>query len=259
MNILDTIIEHKEQEVADRKKAAPESFLKESNNFTRSCFSLAESLTKENSSGIIAEFKRRSPSKGFINEHADARIVTTGYANAGAAGLSVLTDTMFFGGTTADLYAARINQIPILRKDFIIDPYQITEAKAMGADVILLIAACLSPEEVSSLAGYAVSLGLEVLLELHEPSELDHICKETVLVGVNNRNLKDFRVDINASLRMGELISPEKIKIAESGISNAGMIETFKEAGFKGFLIGETFMKENDPAAALDNFIRKIN
>jgi indole-3-glycerol phosphate synthase len=258
MNILETIIEHKKIEVAERKKVIPQQVLMETQQFNKKCFSLIESLTREGSTGIIAEFKRKSPSKGFINEHADVYEVTTGYTQAGSACLSVLTDTIFFGGSTADLVAARVNNIPILRKDFIIDNYQIAEAKAMGADVILLIAACLTPNEVKSLAKYAVSNGLEVLLELHDEAELAHICDETILVGINNRNLKDFKVDIDASLRMAKLISNDKIKIAESGISDVSMIHTFKNAGFKGFLIGEMFMKEANPALAFNNFVQNI-
>ncbi len=258
MNILETIIEQKKLEVAERKKIVSQALLMQTKHFNRKCFSLIESLTKPNSTGIIAEFKRKSPSKGFINEHADVVDVTRGYTQAGAVCLSVLTDTNFFGGSTADLVAARVNNIPILRKDFIIDEYQIGEAKAMGADVILLIAACLSPEAVQALAKYAVSIGLEVLLELHDESELSHICDETILVGINNRNLKNFKVDIDASLRMAKLISNDKIKIAESGISEVSMIHTFKNAGFKGFLIGEMFMKEANPALAFNNFVQNI-
>jgi indole-3-glycerol phosphate synthase len=258
MNILDTIIEHKKLEVAERKQIVSQALLMQTKHFNRKCFSLIESLTTAGTTGIIAEFKRKSPSKGFINEHADVVEVTQGYTKAGAACLSVLTDTDFFGGSTADLVAARVNNIPILRKDFIIDQYQIAEAKAMGADVILLIAACLTPNEVQALAKYAVSIGLEVLLELHDETELCHICDETILVGINNRNLKDFKVDIDASLRMAKLISNDKIKIAESGISKASMIHTFKNAGFKGFLIGEMFMKDANPALAFNNFVQNL-
>ncbi len=258
MNILETIIEHKKIEVAERKNNISQDALIQTEQFNRKCFSLIESLTKAGSTGTIAEFKRKSPSKGFINEHANVLDVTKGYTQAGAACLSVLTDTNFFGGSTADLVAARVNNIPILRKDFIIDEYQIAEAKAMGADVILLIAACLTPEEVKSLAKYAVSIGLEVLLELHDETELAHICHETILVGINNRNLKDFKVDIEASLRMAKLIPDSKIKIAESGINDAAMIQVFKNAGFKGFLIGEMFMKEANPALAFNNFVQNL-
>jgi indole-3-glycerol phosphate synthase len=258
MNILENIIKHKKIEVAERKEIISQNQLTQANYFNRKCFSLIKNLTNKDSTGIIAEFKRKSPSKGFINENANVEDVTSGYTQAGAACLSVLTDADFFGGSTADLVAARINNIPILRKDFIIDEYQIAEAKAMGADVILLIAACLTPTEVQSLAKYAVSIGLEVLLELHDETELGHICDETILVGINNRNLKDFKVDIDASLKMAKLISDDKIKIAESGINEASMIRTFKNAGFKGFLIGEMFMKEANPAEAFNNFVKNM-
>ena len=259
MNILETIIEHKKIEVAERKLLVTKTDLQSTKNFKRSCYSLVEKFNQNNTTGIIAEFKRKSPSKGFINEHADVVEITTGYTNAGAVCLSVLTDTVFFGGSTEDLIAARVNQIPILRKDFIIDDYQIIEAKAMGADLILLIAACLSVDEVKRLAVFAVSLGLEVLLELHDETELEHICDETILVGVNNSNLKDFKVDVNASLEMAKRIPDNKIKIAESGISDPAMIKIFKAAGFKGFLIGETFMKETNPAVAFDTFAKNMN
>ena len=259
MNILEKIIEQKKIEVAERKLLAPEAVLRSNKNFKRNCYSLIEKLNKKNTNGIIAEFKRKSPSKGFINQFANVVEITEGYTNGGAACLSVLTDNQFFGGSTDDLVAARTNQIPILRKDFIIDEYQIVEAKAMGADIILLIAACLSVEEVKRLAAFAVSLGLEVLLELYDESELAHICDETILVGVNNRNLKDFKVDVNASLEMAKKIPDNKIKIAESGISDPGMIKIFKQAGFKGFLIGETFMKETNPAMAFNTFAKNID
>lgn len=259
MNILEKIIDHKRKEVEERKLLCSEELLRESINFDRTCFSLIDKINEGNNTGIIAEFKRKSPSKGFINEHANVVEVTTGYTNAGAVCLSVLTDTDFFGGSTADLVAARVNQIPILRKDFIIDEYQIVEAKAMGADLILLIAACLSVEEVKKLSAFAVAIGLEVLLELHDETELDHICDDTILVGVNNRNLKDFKVDISASLAMAKKIPDTKIKIAESGISDPAMIKIFKEAGFKGFLIGETFMKETNPAVAFNTFAKNMN
>jgi indole-3-glycerol phosphate synthase len=250
MNILEKIIEHKKIEVAERKLLVSEVELRNAENFKRTCYSLIEKLNQNNSTGIIAEFKRKSPSKGFINEYANVVEVTQGYSNGGAACLSVLTDNHFFGGSTEDLMAARINEIPILRKDFIIDEYQIIEAKAMGADVILLIAACLSVDEVKRLAAFSVSLGLEVLLELYD---------ETILVGINNRNLKDFKVDVSASLEMAKKIPDNKIKIAESGISDPAMIKIFKKAGFKGFLIGETFMKEANPAMAFNTFAENID
>lgn len=258
MNILDEIIAQKRLEIAERKAIAPFSDLEHAPFFKRKCLSLAERLNTPGSSGIIAEFKRKSPSKGFINEHADVIAITEAYTKYGAAGLSVLTDEKFFGGSAADFLAARKNEIPMLRKDFIIDEYQIAEAKAMGADVILLIAACLHPSEVERLAKYASSLGLEILLELHNESEMDRICDETIMIGINNRNLKTFKVDVELSLKLSEKIPEGKIKIAESGISDPAIIERFRDAGYKGFLIGETFMKEPDPGKAFENFIKKL-
>jgi indole-3-glycerol phosphate synthase len=152
--------------------------------------------------------------------------------------------------------AARHNNIPLLRKDFMIDEYQIVEAKAMGADVILLIAACLSATQVQQLAGFAHTLGLEILLELHEEEELGHVCNEVDMVGINNRNLKTFEVDIDRSLKLAEQIPADKIKVAESGISDVATIQLFKAAGFQGFLIGENFMKTADPGKAFRDFIQ---
>ncbi len=258
MNILDTIIEHKKSEVKERKAAVPVGELEKSGYFLRPVLSLKEFLLDAGRTGIIAEFKRRSPSKGVINGDASVEAVTRAYADHGASGLSVLTDETFFDGSTADLIKARVNQVPILRKDFIIDEYQLVEARAMGADVILLIAACLSPADTKRLAIFAKSLNLEVLLELHGEEELGHICDETELVGVNNRNLKTFKVDIERSLEMGRRIPENKIKIAESGISSVSMIRLFKENGFKGFLAGETFMKEKDPGAAFKAFAESL-
>lgn len=259
MNILEKIIVQKIIEVEERKAKIPETALTEYAFYGRKCLSLCDSLLQQHSSGIIAEFKRKSPSKGFIHEHANAAKITGAYTHAGAAGLSVLTDEIFFGGHTNDLLQARVNNIPVLRKDFIIDTYQITEAKAMGADVILLIAACLSADEVNALAVFAHTLGMEVLLEIHEEYELGHICKSVDIVGINNRNLKTFAVDVNLSLQLGKMIPGDKIKIAESGIDTVQTVQLFKEAGFKGFLMGEVFMKEKDPGKTLQDFIKKIN
>jgi indole-3-glycerol phosphate synthase len=259
MNILDNIIEHKKEEVARRKLETPVSELEKSSLFSRPTLSLKQFLLDKTRTGIIAEFKRRSPSKGLINGHADVVEVTTAYANGGASCLSVLTDEKFFGGNTADLIKARVNQIPILRKDFIIDEYQLTETKAMGADVILLIAACLSVQQVKQLAGFAKDLGLGVLLELHAEEELEHICSATEFIGINNRNLKTFEVDIERSLKMAQKIPGNKIKIAESGIGLVATVNLFKENGFNGFLMGENFMKEADPGKAFAKFVQELN
>jgi indole-3-glycerol phosphate synthase len=258
MNILDTIIEHKKTEVAQRSKAIPAAALRNSPYFSRKTLSLPYFLLDETRTGIIAEFKRRSPSKGVINGTASVEAVTGDYTSNGASCLSVLTDEHFFGGSTADLMAARVNDIPILRKDFIIDGYQLLEAKAMGADLILLIAACLSVQQVKELAAEAKSLGLGVLLELHREEELQHICDDTGLVGINNRNLKTFEVDIACSLQMARQIPADKLKIAESGISAVSTVNLFKENGFCGFLMGENFMKEADPGQAFAKFVREL-
>jgi len=259
MNILDTIIEKKITEVASNKASVSEDELKNSDLFTRSTFSLKAFLLDETKTGIIAEFKRQSPSKGIINGTADVLEVTQSYTLNGASCLSILTDEYFFGGSAQDLLKARVNNIPILRKDFIIDEYQILEARSMGADVILLIAACLTPERVKELATFAKRIQLEVLLEIHSEEELQHICDETELVGVNNRDLKTFSVDINRSIELSKKIPDNKIKIAESGINDIETIRIFRKAGFKGFLIGENFMKQPDPTIAFVNFVEQLN
>lgn len=258
MNILDKIIEFKKEEVAANRALVSLDALKQQEGFNGKIFSLKQFLLDETKTGIIAEFKRRSPSKGVINDKADVVEVTKAYAENGASCLSVLTDNNFFGGTYDDLRKARVNNIPILRKDFIIDEYQIVEARAMGADVILLIAACLTPDRVKELAFFAKSLGLEVLLEIHNEAELVHICDETELVGVNNRDLKTFSVDINRSIALSKQIPADKLKIAESGIDSVETIVTFQHAGFKGFLIGEKFMKQQDPTIAFAEFVQQL-
>jgi indole-3-glycerol phosphate synthase len=255
MNILDAIIKQKRTEVAEKQKLIPVDEVKQSEYFTRQVLSMKESLLDPSKTGIIAEFKRKSPSKGNINQVADVVNVTEAYTRNGASALSVLTDEHFFGGSPNDLVRARVNNLPIIRKDFIIDEYQIVESKAMGADAILLIAACLSPLEVKQLAEFAVLIGLEVLLELHDESELEHICDKIDLVGINNRNLKTFDVDIDRSLAMAAKIPSDKIKIAESGISTVENIRLFRRNGFSGFLIGENFMKQENPGDAFEQFV----
>lgn len=259
MNILDKIIEQKKQELIQRKLATPVTVLEKTDFFSRPVLSLKKFLLDETKTGIIAEFKRRSPSRGIINGDADVAAVTATYTNYGASGLSVLTDAIFFGGSTNDLIKARANEIPILRKDFIIDEYQITEARAMGADVVLLIAACLNVQQVKLLAAFAGNLGMEVLLELHTEEELGHICSATELIGINNRNLKTFEVDLERSLQMAQKLPADKIRIAESGIGSAANIRLFKENGFRGFLMGENFMKEADPGAAFAKFVQELS
>ena len=258
MNILDKIIADKKAEVKLKKEAIPVEAWTILPDYDAKRKSLKASLLKENSSGVIAEFKRRSPSKGIINEKVDLSDVISGY-NEFAAGISVLTDEKYFGGSNNDLIEARnIASIPILRKDFIIDEYQLYEARGIGADVILLIAANLTKQQVNQFASKAKELDLEVLLEIHNEDELEHICDEVDLVGVNNRNLKTFEVDINTSLKLMPHISKDKIAIAESGISNVDTIMTLRQAGFKGFLIGEKFMKAPIPAIAFAEFMKQL-
>ena len=258
MNILDKIIEQKKIEIAKAKELISVEQLKQNKLFDRRSISLKEFLLDKTKTGIIAEFKRRSPSKGIINDTADVAAVTKAYTLNGAGCLSILTDEHFFGGSNGDLITARINDIPILRKDFIIDEYQLVEAKAIGADVILLIAACLSVNRLKELASFARQLQLEVLLEIHNEEELGHICDEVNFVGVNNRDLKRFAVDIDRSIALGKQIPANIIKIAESGIDNINTIKIFAAAGFNGFLIGEKFMKEKDPGQAFTEFVQQL-
>jgi indole-3-glycerol phosphate synthase len=258
MNILDKIVAHKKLEVQRRKAVLSTKDLEKKPLFARRPLSFRQFLTDPEKTGIIAEFKRQSPSKGVINGTADVTMVTKAYASNGASCLSVLTDEQFFGGGSEDLEKARTNPIPILRKDFMIDEYQVVEARAMGADTILLIAACLEPGEVRRLAAFAKSLELEVLLEIHNEEELGHICEETDLVGVNNRDLKTFIVDIRRSIELSEKIPAGKITISESGISEVETIIRLKNSGFRGFLIGENFMKQKDPALAFEEFAGKL-
>jgi indole-3-glycerol phosphate synthase len=258
MNILEEIVAYKRTEVEKKKLEMPVAELQQERYFERSTLSLKKYLVHTRKNGIIAEYKRKSPSKGIINNRDSVEAVTNAYTAYGASGISILTDYKFFGGSLDDLMSARDNGLPLLRKDFMIDEYQLIEAKAYGADVILLIAACLSKDEVRSMAESAKKLGLEVLLELHDESELDHICEFVDLVGVNNRNLKTFEVNLEHSVRMAEKIGDGFLKVAESGINSAQDVHYLKEYGFSGFLIGEYFMKQQSPAAAFKEFSYEV-
>jgi indole-3-glycerol phosphate synthase len=258
MTILDTIISAKRKEVEERKQRISIGDLEQSAYFQKQLLSLKQFINDPQRTGIIAEFKRQSPSKGIINDHSPVEEVTSAYAGGGASALSVLTDENFFGGSTADLLKARMNAIPILRKDFIIDEYQVLEARAMGADAILLIAACLTIVDVKRLASIAKSLSLEILLELHDEAELAHINEYTEIIGINNRNLKTFEVDMEKSIRMAEKIGKDRVRVAESGISTVEDIISFRSYGFDGFLIGERFMKEEDPGKAFRSFVASL-
>jgi len=259
MNILEKIVAHKKQEVANKKSLVPTKLLENSIYFKTPVVSLKKYVQRKDKSGIIAEFKRRSPSKGDINAHAKVEQVSIGYMQAGASALSVLTDTHFFGGKNEDLMEARkYNFCPILRKDFIIDEYQIIEARSIGADAILLIAECLTKEQVDHLSKFAKDLGLEILLEIHSERQIEKINSHIDLIGVNNRNLETFDVSIENSINLFEQLPKDVAKISESGIHTPAEIRKLRAAGFDGFLIGERFMKTANPAKACLEFIKKI-
>ncbi len=260
MNILDQIVLRKKEEVALAKQKVSVSELEAGPNFNRQPLVFKDFLLAPDRTGIIAEFKRRSPSKGLINGIAEVAEVTQAYNRAGASALSVLTDTDFFGGRADDLFQARaVNQIPILRKDFMIDEYQILEAKAWGADVVLLIASILTPAQVANFGQLAQSLGLSVLLEVHNLEELEQtICPFVNAVGVNNRNLGNFTVNIQTSFELAPQIPNEFLKISESAIDHPAVIKELKSAGYQGFLIGENFMKTDNPGQAIQEFVDQL-
>ena len=259
MNILDKIVADKRKEVTLKKELIPVSQWEASVLFDREVTSLSNKLRKSNS-GIIAEHKRRSPSKQTINQNTNVGLVAKGYQNAGVCGMSVLTDIKYFGGSLEDLLLARASvEMPLLRKEFIIDTYQLVEAKAHGADVILLIAAVLTRAEIKTLSEMAKSLGLEVLLEVHDQEELEKAIMPSLdMLGVNNRNLKTFEVDLNTSRDLAERIPDDFVKVSESGISHIEAIKSLQPFGFQGFLIGENFMKTKNPGDSAKTFIQNL-
>lgn len=259
--ILDKIVANKLKEVAAAKKKTSYTKLEESDFFSRETYSFRDFLLEPTRTGIIAEFKRKSPSKGIINDKVKVATVTNAYAAAGASALSVLTDKHFFMGRKVDLVKARqANTIPVLRKDFMIDEYQVIEAKALGADIILLIAAILTPAQIQQMASLAKSIGLNVLLEVHNLEELERSINPNLdAIGVNNRNLADFTVSVETSYKLVEHIPAEFLKISESAISNTDTIKGLKKAGFNGFLIGENFMKQTDPGLAMREFVEGLS
>ena len=259
MTILDQIIKTKEIELQYSKDNTSILELEKLPIFERSIFSLSNSV-KNSFHGIIAEHKRKSPSKSIINDSISINQVIDGYNNAGVSGISVLTDNKYFKGSLEDLLIARnMTKIPVLRKEFIIDEYQIIEAKAYGADAILLIAACLSIKKIKSLSECAKSIGLEVLIEIHNLEELNGCLIDSIdIIGVNNRNLKTFKVDIQTSKNLIKYIPIDFIKISESGLSNPKELKELKEFGFDGFLMGENFMKQTDPGLEALEFINRL-
>ncbi|WP_036383097.1 indole-3-glycerol phosphate synthase TrpC [Muricauda sp. MAR_2010_75] len=259
MNILDKIVADKRKEVDLKKSLITVKQLEHSVLMERTSISLASEL-KSSVTGIIAEHKRRSPSKSVINQSLNVQDVAKGYAQAGVCGMSVLTDGKYFGGSLDDLVLARASvNIPLLRKEFIIDEYQIVEARAYGADVILLIAAILSRDEIKTLSETAKSLGLDVLLEVHNEKELQKsIMPSLDMLGVNNRNLKTFEVSLETSKSLSEQIPDDFVKVSESGISSIEAIQQLRPYGYQGFLIGENFMKTDDPGASAKTFIDEL-
>lgn len=260
MNILDQIVIDKRKEVDLRRSLIPTSQLEQSVLFERDIISLTERL-KNSASGIIAEHKRRSPSKSIINQNLNVFDVAQGYESAGVCGMSVLTDGKYFGGSLDDLLVAKAScNLPLLRKEFIIHPYQILEAKAYGADVILLIASILSKVEIKKLSELAKSLNLEVLLEIHNEEELHKSVMPSLdMIGVNNRNLKTFEVSLDTSKHLSKVIPDDFIKISESGISNIESIKELQHYGYQGFLIGENFMKTDNAGESAKLFIENLS
>ena len=260
MNILEEIVQHKQDEIEKLRQIVPVKFLEQSVCFGSKPISLKEYIRREDKHGIIAEFKRKSPSKGDINRFASVEKTSIGYMQAGASALSILTDSRFFGGSIDDLKTARkFNYCPILRKDFIIDEYQILEAKSYGADAILLIASILDTKSLTDLYSFARSLEMEVLVEAHNEEEIEMALEVGAeIIGINNRNLKNFEVDLDHSLRMAALIPENVLKIAESGLKSATEVVALKEHGFSGFLIGQRFMEKARPEVACRKFIEEL-
>ena len=259
MDILEDIIAYKRKEIIQQKQAFSMELLEELvEEEERPTLSMSQSL-RQSPFGIIAEFKRKSPSKGWIKENGSPEDIPVQYATNGASALSILTDEYFFGGNLKFIKIARpLVQCPILRKDFIIDSYQLYQAKAVGADAIPLIAAALTTDECKYLAAKAHELSLEVLLEIHNEKELEYINKDIDMIGINNRNLGTFHTEVENSFRLAEISPKDKLLISESGISQPETIRQLRQAGFKGFLIGEAFMKTPVPGETLQNFIQAL-
>ncbi len=259
MEFLEEIMSLKKKEIALRKASMPVQKLRKSPLYHRQTVSLAGSLKNINDGGIIAEFKRKSPSRGYINRDARIADFVPAYQRAGAAGLSVLTDENYFGGSLNDLVEARaLTSLPILRKDFIIDDYQLEEARSAGADVVLLISECLDKRSIRNLFGKACDMGLEVLVELHSSGELEKLPAGITLLGVNNRNLRTFNVDVNTSADLAGMVPEGLVLISESGISDPETIKNLRNIGYRGFLVGEHFMTSVDPEETCRTLVETI-
>lgn len=259
MNILDEIIAHKRAEVQENKELYPVKLLEKSTYYQAGPVSLLKYLQRTDLLGIIAEFKRKSPSKGMINEYAMPADVCLEYMQSGASALSVITDSRYFGGSNKDLSTARkFNYCPILRKDFIIDEYQVIEARSIGADAILLIAEVLPEARLKELSALAFSLGMEVLFEIHEEENITKLPADAKIVGINNRNLKTFEVNVDHSINLLSKLPAGVVKVAESGIDSPETALQLLNAGFSGLLMGERFMRETDPGRACKLFVKRL-
>ena len=257
--VLDQIAARTRKDVEDRKGLYPEKLLEQSIHFSAPTVSLSHYIQRPDKSGVIAEFKRKSPSEPNIHLYADPEQVTIGYMQAGASALSVLTDGPFFGGSTSDLSVARtFNYCPILRKDFILDEYQVIEARSIGADAILLIAELLPPGRIAALAKLARALDLEVLMETHSAEGLDKLCDDVTLCGINTRNLETFAIHLEVAEELVDRIPAGLVKVAESGMRTPEDVHRLRRAGFEGFLIGSQFMRQPHPGQACRQFIRKL-
>lgn len=260
-DILEKIVAYKKLEVERYKKELSYELIRSRvEAFDKGRTESMKAALIGSNTGIIAEFKRKSPSKGWINKEASPSIVPKSYQEHGAAALSILTDTHFFGGSGVNIRSARLSKvnIPILYKNFIIDDYQIYQARLAGASAILLIAACLTKEQCSDYIAKAHEIGLEVLLEMHTETDTEYAELGPDLYGVNNRNLGTFETDVNNSLQLLARLPADGVKVSESGISNPSVVKQLRDYGYRGFLIGENFMKEPDPGLALANFIAQI-
>lgn len=260
MNILDEIVANKRKEIEEKKQVVTTRSLENSLFFETPVVSMSDYLRRENQVGIIAEIKRASPSEGEIHRYIDVEQLSIGYMQSGASAISVLTDTKYFMGSNEDLSQARkFNYCPILRKDFIVDEFQVLETKSIGADCLLLIAAALTPQESASLGNLARELGMEVLLEVRSKEEIgDHLNENISLVGVNNRNLENFEVSLETSLSLAEAIPDDMPKVSESGISNPDSIIQLKKAGYDGFLVGTHFMRHANPEMACTELVGQV-
>lgn len=259
MDILTQIVANTKKELQTRKQNCSVKELEKTANYKKNRISLSQAIRDKSGTAIIAEIKFKSPSSGKLHDKIEPAKIGLGYQTAGATAISVLTDEKYFSGKTEYLTKTReVTEIPILRKDFILEEYQIVEARAIGADAILLLAAILKPKELLRLARFANAIGLETLLEIHDEQLADYLTPAINLVGINNRNLKTFEVNIKNSLKLVEQIPANYCKLSESGLSSADTIKKLVQAKFDGFLIGETFMKSDNPAKSLEKLLSEL-